>query len=153
MNDFFDPLCQLLVSGVATLCFGVLFAVPARHYLYCAATGAAGWMVYWLLTEPRPGLGFSPAIASLLAVLPLAALARLFAIWRKAPITIFLFGGIFPLVPGAGIYYTAYYFIRGENSLAFNRGVETFKIAVALALGIAVVLSVPLPHRHRHHDA
>lgn len=147
-----QPLLQLLISGLATLCFGVLFAVPARHYLYCAATGAAGWMVYYLLTTPRFGIGMGPALASLLAVVPLAGLARGFAIWRKAPITIFLFCGIFPLVPGAGIYYTAYYFIQGDNAQALSRGIETFKIAVGMALGIAVTLSVPLPHRHRRHE-
>ena len=56
----------------------------------------------------------------------------------------FLLCGIFPLVPGAGIYYTAYYFLRGDNNLCAIRGFETLKVAVALALGIAMVCSVPL---------
>ena len=55
--------------------------------------------------------------------------------------------GIFPLVPGAGIYYTAYYFIQNENALALAKGISTFKIAVALAIGISLVLCVPLPKR------
>ena len=52
-----------------------------------------------------------------------------------------------PLVPGAGIYYTAYYFIQNENALALAKGISTFKIAVALAIGISLVLCVPLPKR------
>ena len=59
--------------------------------------------------------------------------------------TIFLLPGIFPLVPGAGIYYTAYYFLRGEQALFASKGVETFKVALALALGIALVCSLPFP--------
>ena len=55
--------------------------------------------------------------------------------------------GIFPLVPGAGIYYTAYYFLRDDRTLFLNKGVETLKIALALALGIALVCSLPLPGR------
>ena len=55
--------------------------------------------------------------------------------------------GIFPLVPGAGIYYTAYYFIQGSNALALAHGISTFKIAVALAVGISLVLSIPLPKK------
>ena len=39
----------------------------------------------------------------------------------------FLISGIFALVPGAGIYYTAYYFIMGDNAMAVAKGVETFK--------------------------
>ena len=83
--------------------------------------------------------------ASLLAVIPLTLLARIFAIVLKAPVTIFLLAGIFPLVPGAGIYYTAYYFIQGNNALALANGISTFKIAVALAIGIALVLGFRCP--------
>ena len=62
--------------------------------------------------------------------------------------TIFLLPGIFPLVPGAGIYYTAYYFLQGEQELFASKGGETFKVALALALGIALVCSLPLPSGH-----
>ena len=76
------------------------------------------------------------------------ALARAFAIRHKAPLTVFLLSGIFPLVPGAGIYNTAYYFLQDDRALFANAGVETLKIALMLALGIALVCSVPLPQNH-----
>ena len=50
-------------------------------------------------------------------------------------------------MPGAGLYYTAYYFLRDDRTLFLNKGVETLKIALALALGIALVCSLPLPGR------
>ena len=57
--------------------------------------------------------------------------------------------GVFaPLVPGAGIYNTAYYFLQDDRALFANAGVETLKIALMLALGIALVCSVPLPQNH-----
>ena len=65
--------------------------------------------------------------------------------WRKTPVTVFLICGIFPLVPGAGIYYTAYYFIMGDNAMALSKGIETIKIAVAIALAIVFVFSMPNP--------
>ena len=99
-----DYLVQFLVAIVATISFGVTFRVSPRHYLACGLTGAVGWLVYVLCT----GLGgLSAPAATLVAALPLTACARLFAIRHKAPITLFLLCGIFPLVPGAGIYYTA----------------------------------------------
>ena len=73
-----------------------------------------------------------------------------FAILLKTPVTVFLLSGIFPLVPGAGIYYTAYYFIQGNNALALSNGISTFKVAVALAIGITLVLSVPIPKKRRN---
>lgn len=136
-----DALWQLLISAAGTLGFAILFYVPRRHYFWCALTGAVGWLVYWLLMQVQA----STVVASLIAVVPLTLLSRLFSLWRKAPSTVFLFCGIFPLVPGAGIYYTAYYFIQGDMPLFVSKGMETFKIAVAIALGIAVTLSIPLP--------
>ena len=91
----------------------------------------------------------SLSAASLLAVIPLTLLARILAMTLRAPVTVFLLTGIFPLVPGAGIYYSAYYFIQGDNALALANGISTFKIAVALAVGIALVLGIPLPQKRR----
>lgn len=81
--------------------------------------------------------------ASFFATLALAWLSRVFSFSRKAPVTVFLICGIFPLVPGAGIYYTGYYFFMGSNAQALDKGLETIKIAVAIALGIGIVLSMP----------
>ena len=45
----------------------------------------------------------------------------------QGPVTIFLITGIFPLVPGAGIYYTGYHLFMSDNSLALDKGLETIK--------------------------
>ena len=105
---------HFVVAVIATISFGITFQMPRRHYLACALTGAVGWMVYIFGVEL---FALSPAIATLVATLPLTGCARFFAIRHKAPVTIFLLPGIFPLVPGAGIYYTAYYFLQGEQEL------------------------------------
>ena len=102
------------------------------------------------LQAKRGDLRPDAATASLLAVIPLTLLTRVFAIVIKMPVTVFLLSGIFPLVPGAGIYYTAYYFIQGNNVLALSNGISTFKVAVALAIGITLVLSVPIPKKRRN---
>ena len=135
---------QFFLAGLGTLSFAILFACPRRCLPYCALVGAVGWLWYELLTL----LGADAATASLLSVIPLTILTRVFAITQKTPVTVFLLTGIFPLVPGAGIYYTAY-FIQNENALALAKGISTFKIAVALAIGISLVLCVPLPKKRK----
>lgn len=130
---------QFAVAFFATVSFAVLFHVPQKEYWCCGLVGAVGWLCY-LLTDY---FHHSVVLASFAAVLILTALSRVFAVWRRMPATVFLICGIFPLVPGAGIYYTVYYFIMGQNALALDKGVETFKIAVAIALGIVLVLSLP----------
>ena len=118
---------QFFLAGAGTLSFAVLFACPKRTLPCCALVGAVGWFVYELAVL----YGADAAAASLIAVIPLSLLT-----------------GIFPLVPGAGIYYTAYYFIQGENALSLANGISTFKVAVALAVGIALVLGLPMPSGH-----
>lgn len=135
---------QFFLAGAGTLSFAILFACPKRTLPYCGLVGAVGWFVYELAVL----FGLEAFAASLLAVIPLTLLARIFAIALKTPVTIFLLTGIFPLVPGAGIYYTAYYFLQGEQELFASKGGETFKVALALALGIALVCSLPLPGGH-----
>ena len=138
-------LIQLAAAFCGTVCFAILFHVPPRHLWCCGICGMAGWLVYWLSMQYQP----DTVVASFLAVIPMAVSARACAILRKAPVTLFLIPGIFPLVPGAGIYYTVYYFIMGMNDACLAKGVETLKIAVAIALGIVLVLALPGRLFHR----
>ena len=135
---------QFFLARAGTLSFAVLFACPRRTLPCCALVGAVGWFIYELAVL----YGADVSAASLIAVIPLTLVSRLFAILLKTPVTVFLLTGIFPLVPGAGIYYTAYYFIQGNNALALSNGISTFKVAVALAIGISLVLCIPIPKKH-----
>ena len=137
-------LLSTLYASLGTLCFAVLFHVPQRHYIRCAAVGGVGWLVYLLAMA----LGAGCVSATLAASVPLALLSRWYAVKARAPATVFLLCGIFPLVPGEGIYYTAYYFVSGQMALFSAKLAEVIKVALALSVGIAVVLSVPLPHSH-----
>ena len=57
--------------------------------------------------------------------------------------TVFLISGIFPLVPGAGIYWTAYYIVMNDLEQAGQRGFLTLKVAVAIVLSILLVFELP----------
>ena len=139
--QFTELLRQFVLGGAGTLCFGILFGIPRKCYLACGATGAVGWLTYQLAVM----MGVGAVTANLLAAIPLTLLARIFAITLKAPVTVFLLCGIFPLVPGAGIYYTAYYFIQNDSLQMAVSASDTVKIAAALAIGISVVLGLPMP--------
>lgn len=131
-------IANLLCSFIGTICFSILFNVQRQFYLYCGFTGMAGWMCYCFFV---PFL--SPALSTFMATVVVVLLSRVFAVWRKCPITVFLISGIFPLVPGAGVYYTAYYFVTNSLVLANQKGMESIKIAFAIVLGIVFVVSIP----------
>lgn len=132
-------LLQTGIAFLATIAFAVIFHTPRKEYLCAGCTGGLGWLVYLVSL----GCGADTVIASFFAAVALTWISRVFSFSRREPVTIFLICGIFPIVPGAGIYYTGYYFFMGSNAHAMDKGLETIKIAIAIALGIGIILSLP----------
>lgn len=130
---------QTAVAFIATIAFGIIFHSPKSEYVFVGVTGAVGWLLYLV----SGGLGAGVVMASFVGAVALTLLSRIFAVVRKMPVTEYLICGIFPLVPGAGIYYTGYYIFMGDNSQALSKGLETIKIAIAIAIGIGLALSLP----------
>ena len=129
---------EIIAAVAGTVSFALLFGVPRQDYFWCGLIGGAGWAVYraasLLWTEPACALA-----ASLVVVF----LSRTSAVRRECPVTIFLISGIFPLVPGAGVYWTAYYIVMDELGLALQNGYLAIKVAVAIVLGIIFVFEIP----------
>lgn len=130
---------QFIISLVATLAFAYLFAAPKAELLYCGLTGAIGWLVYLIALD----MGSGSAFANILASFALTVASRIFAVIRKNPSTVYLRPGIFPLVPGAGIYYTAYYFITNDHAQASAYGSQTLIVAGSIVIGILAGSSLP----------
>ena len=129
---------QVLAASAGTVGFSLLFGVPVRYYTYCGLIGGIGWLVY-LCVLP----GTTATIATFCATVVIILLSRWFAVRKRCPATLFLISGIFPLVPGAGIYWAAYYTITNQLQLALETGYGAVKTAVASVLGIVVVFELP----------
>lgn len=130
---------QILVAAVATISFSVLFSAPKSEYFFCGLTGAIGWLFY-LITASRID---SDAFATFVAAGIITIVSRIFAVNRRVPVTIFLIAGIFPLVPGTGIYYTSYFLFHNKFDKAAAQGIEAVSIAIAIAFGIMLVFLIP----------
>ncbi len=139
MTFFLTCLFQSIAAFVATIAFAIIFHTPKKELVWTGFTGGAGWLVYLLAIH----FGCGVVAASFLATVALVWLSRIFSFARKTPVTVYLICGIFPLVPGAGIYYTGYHFFMSDNAQALSKGLETIKIAIAIALGIGIVMSLP----------
>lgn len=132
-------LLELVAAAVGTVGFSILFQVAPRHFPFCGLVGAIGWLVYRLVQWSSD----STPLATFLATLVLTACARWFSTLRRTPTLVFLLSGIFTLVPGAYIYYTAYYIFMNQPDEAVAQAYTTLMFAVAIALGILVGYSLP----------
>ena len=101
--------------------------------------GAITWLVYLLMTE----FGAGVTMACTTSTFVITIISRILSTVRKNPSTVFLIAAIFPLVPGAGIYYTAYNLIMDDFAAAGAKGLETFEIAGGIVLGIIFGFVLP----------
>jgi uncharacterized membrane protein YjjB (DUF3815 family) len=68
-----------------------------------------------------------------------AIFAEVFARVRKYPATAYLVISIFPLIPGAGVYYTMRYAVLGQMDLFAGQLMHTAAIAGIMAVAILLV--------------
>lgn len=139
-----DPLTailpvQVLVALVGTYSFAILFGVPRRFYLQSGVVGMLGWLVYLVMMRYTPAGAFA---STFLAATVVAFLSRFFALKFRCPSTVFLICGIFPLIPGAGVFWSAYYIASEQFDAAMSTGMNAVKITLAIVLGIIIASNV-----------
>ena len=121
-----------LFSLIGCVGFAILFNIHGPGGLLCALGGMLTWAVYLIVLR----LGYSDILAyfwsALFASLYSEAMARI----RKYPAISYLVVSIFPLIPGAGAYYTMNYAVRGQMDMFAAQGLHTAAIAGILAVGI-----------------
>lgn len=141
-----NGLLQALAAGVGTMAFSVIFSVPRKHYPLCGFIGGAGWLICWIFIHV---LGAGAVAGSFAATIFITLASRIASTVRKCPVTLFLIAGIFPEVPGIGIYRTVYYTLLENNELSIHYGRETIGIAIVMVLGIILVFEIPQKTIHR----
>ena len=88
-------------------------------------------------------VGLSIAVSVFLATVVIVLLSRYAAVFEKCPATVFLITGIFPVVPGAQIYWATYYLVTDQLYASFDSGFLAIKIMIAIVLGIVMVFEIP----------
>lgn len=126
-------IAQLISVFIGVVGFAIVLEVQKRYLPYCGIAGMVGWAAYLLAQQ------IFPAGSVFVSSFCIALLSQIFARKLRCPVTVFLIPGIYPSVPGAGIYRTVYYVIMGENTLGGHYFLETLTTAGMIALGIYMV--------------
>lgn len=132
-------LIQTLAAFIGTVAFALLFGVPRKYFVMCGLIAALGWLLYCILAK----VGLSPTECTFFAAMLAVFCSRFAAVFLRCPVTVFITCGIFPLIPGAGIYWTAYHFVMNETALAAESGFGAVKAVIAIVLGIVIVQMLP----------
>ncbi len=125
---------KIISALFATIFIAILFQVRKEHVLLTALGGGLGSLINEL-AGPRAQL----VLRRLSRFDRLAAYSEIMARVRKTTVTTFLISALFPLVPGAGMYYTMLGIVNNELDQALTMGVTTLSTAALMALGILFV--------------
>lgn len=127
---------SLLVEAVACYigCIGftILFNIHGPGGLLCAAGGVLTWLTYRIVSDLTGGDITAYFWATVAASIYSEIMARI----RKCPAISYLVVSAFPLIPGAGVYYTMNYAVSRDMANFANRGIYTVAIAGVMAVGI-----------------
>lgn len=126
---------ECVFAMVGCVGFSILFNIHGPGGLLCALGGGLAWLVYRL----SMGLGGGEILAYFWAAFFASLYSEVMARIRKYPAISYLVVSIFPLIPGAGVYYTMNYAVRGEMELFARQGMHTAAIAGIMAVGILLV--------------
>lgn len=124
-----------LAAFVGCVGFFIVFNIHGPGGFLCALGGLLSYIAYAVTLHYGGGIFLANFIGSVTAATYAEAMARI----RKYPAISYLVVSIFPLIPGAGIYYTTSQIVNGNMDQFAQQGSNTVVTAVAIALGILII--------------
>ena len=134
LSDY-GPLMLNIGCFVGCIGFCIYYNIHGPGILVCATGGILSWSTYLLAQHLGVGIIYANFIGGFVASVYAEIMARL----RRFPAISYLVVSLFPLLPGAGIYYTMAFAVQNDMTRFAARGYQTAAIAGALALGILLV--------------
>jgi len=125
-------LLQCFFAFLGCMGFVILFNIHGKGNVLCALGGALTWAVY-LIAQDISG---SDLTAYFWAALSSSVYSEIMARIRKYPAFSYLVISIFPIIPGAGVYYTMNYAVQGQMDSFASKGMFTAATAGIMAVGI-----------------
>ena len=126
---------QNIATFVACVGFAIIFNIHGIGIFICALGGTLAWAVYCIATYIGTDIYTAYFFAAVVAAIYSEVMARI----RKYPAISYLVVAIFPLIPGAGIYYTTNYLLQDNRNAFIEKGLQTIGIAGVIAVGILMV--------------
>ena len=125
----------VLAGFVGCIGFAMQFNVHGPGIVICAIGGAIAWLVYCLAHEYTADVVTANLFAAIFASVYAEVMARI----RKYPAISYLVVSLFPLLPGAAVYFATNSIVTGDMDGFASKATQTIAIAGALAIGILLV--------------
>lgn len=129
---------ELITCFLACVGFAILFNIHGVGALVCAAGGMLTWLTYRICQY----MGIGDVTANMIGAMVASMYSEIMARIRKYPAITYLVVSLFPLIPGAGVYYSVNFAVRGDIANFTSKLGSTISIAGSMAVGILLVSTV-----------
>lgn len=129
---------EIIACFIGCIGFSILFNIHGFGTSFCAIGGVLTWVAYRLVQH----LSHDDITAYFFATATAALYSEIMARIRKYPAISYLLISIFPLIPGAGVYYTMNYAVKGNMTSFASQGRHTIAIACVMAVGILLISTI-----------
>ena len=123
---------EAIASFIGCVGFFICFNIYAPGGFLCALGGMITWITYRIVLHFSADSIGAYFWATIVASLYSEIMARV----RKYPAISYLVVSAFPLIPGAGVYYTMTHAVKGDMESFAAQGIRTVAIAGVMAAGI-----------------
>ena len=129
---------QNIATFIACCGFSIIFNIHGPGIAICALGGTVVWAVYCSVLHFDGSIYLAYFLGAVIAAIYSEVMARI----RKYPAISYLVVSIFPLIPGAGIYYATNHLVRGNLDAFTQKGLQTIAIAGVIAVGILMISTI-----------
>jgi len=134
----YSLIATCFASVIGCIGFSVLFNIHGPGGILCAMGGVVSWAIYSLVTAHTG----SQMLGYFWGAIFASAYAEIMARVRKYPAISYLVVSLFPLIPGASVYYTMNYAVQGDMEQFAAQGMHTGAITGIIAVGVLLVSSI-----------
>ena len=133
---------SLLITSLGSLMgcigFSILFNIHGPGGTLCALGGVVTWVVFDFVTRSTGNEMLAYFLGAFFASVYAEVMARV----RKYPAISYLVVSLFPVIPGAGIYYTMNDAVHGNMERFAAQGMHTAAIAGVIAVGVLSLIHI-----------
>ncbi len=126
---------SLISCTVGCAGFAILYNLRVRKFLICGLGAFITWLSYLICYKLYPN-NFA---ATLFAAAMCSVFAQISARLAKTPSSIFVTVSVFPVIPGAALYYTMYGLVTANRELAQAKALDLILTCCAIVLGFMAV--------------
>ncbi|MBQ0040437.1 MAG: threonine/serine exporter family protein [Clostridiales bacterium] len=130
-----SAIVQLLSCTIGCIAFAVLFKVKGRQVVYSGIGAFCTYAIYLVAIKIVPSNFFATLMGAIFVALYAFIMSRV----NKAPSTIFLTASVFPLIPGAALYYVMYGFVIQDYAMVQSQTFALVSTCLAISFGFLIV--------------